>query len=552
MLSHINIKDFAIVENLQLDLHKGMSALTGETGAGKSIIIDALDLALGGRASNNVIRHGKARADITVIFDITNIPAAHKWLAAQELEDGDEVILRRTLHKEGRSRNYINGQACPQAQLRQLGDLILNIHGQHEHQNLLKREHQRLIVDRYAGHLPLVAKVKQCYQLWQQTQQQLLQLQSTPSEQYAQMALLEYQVNELASLSISAAEVLQLETEHKQLAHGEQLKTSVQSALNALNDDSQSNVLTLLTQAKQHVQSISNIAPELQTSIEMLSTAEIQSQEAANDLSLYLAKLSIDPERLFQVEQRLTQIHDLARKHHVEPEQLPEVEQRLNLELQKIQHADELIEELNQRLIDLSATYHVVAEKLTAARKKAIKKLNKLVTESMQILGMQSGQFAVALVPQTELTAFGAENIEFTVTANPGQPLQALSKVASGGEMSRISLALQMITAQKDDTPCLIFDEVDVGIGGGTAEVVGKLLRQLGEKAQVLCITHLPQVAAQAHQHLQVQKHSDKKSTHTTIIQLTEQPRVAEIARMLGGVSITEQTLKHAAEMLQR
>lgn len=552
MLSHISLKNFVIVENLQLDLHEHMTALTGETGAGKSILIDALDLTLGGRASANVVRHGAARADISVIIDLTHIPVAQQWLTEHAFDnDSVEVLIRRSISNEGRSRQSINGVPCTVAQLRELGDLLVNIHGQHEHQRLFKVEHQRNIIDTYGQHNELIEQVSHCYRHWHAKQQQLKQLLLEPSQQQAKLDLLQYQVNELQELALTTDEITECEQQHKQLAHAESLRDHVNNALLALEGDAQANANQAIYQAETNIRAIINIAPELQSTLELLASANIQLQEASHDINAYLDKLEIDPEKLHQVEQRLNQIHSIARKHHVEPEALPELQLQLEQQLADLVGADERKAELQSDIEKLSQQYKSVAKQLSTARQKTADKLAKLVTKSMQTLGMQGGKFAVQLSALKEINLHGAEKIEFQVSANPGQPLQALSKIASGGEMSRISLALQMITAQKQNTPTLIFDEVDVGIGGGTAEIVGNLLRQLGEKAQVLCITHLPQVAAKAQHHLQVQKHSKNKQTQTTIIQLKQQPRIEEIARMLGGVKITEQTLKHAAEMLE-
>ena len=550
VLNQLSVQNIAIVENLLLDLHPGMTALTGETGAGKSIIIDALDLALGGRASTGLIRHGAERAEISAVFNVQAIPEAKAWLVEHELDNDNEVILRRVIKHDGPSRHFINGQACTQAQLRHLGGMLLNIHGQHEHQSLLLQDKQRTILDRYGKHDALLQQIKQCHQQWAEKQHRLHTLIASPSEQQARLELLQYQVNELQHLAITATEVTECEQQHKQLAHADSLCDNVQTACNALDAETDVNAAQLIHQAEAAIKSIVKLAPNLQACVDLLASANIQVQEASAELNHYLNNIEVNPERLFALEQRLNQIHDTARKHHVEPEKLPEVQARLEQELEQLQNADQLRAQLQQDIAALETEYRAISAKLTLQRQKTAKKLNALVTDSMQTLGMVGGIFAIHLQAHHDISAHGAERITFQVTANPGQPLQALNKVASGGEMSRISLALQMITAQKEDTPTLIFDEVDVGIGGGTAEVVGKLLRQLGEKAQVLCITHLPQVAAQAHQHLQVQKQTQNKQTQTTIIALEKQPRIAEIARMLGGINITPQTLKHAKEML--
>lgn len=555
MLTQLNLKNFVIVEQLTLELNNGMTALTGETGAGKSILIDALDLALGSRGNSNIIRHGSERAEISAIFNLATIPAAQKWLTEQDFTTQDnEILIRRTINKDGRSRHFINGDPCTQQQMRSFGELLLNIHGQHEHQHLSQPHKQREMLDNYAQHHKLLQQVREHYQQAHHIKQQLEKLQLDDSEQTAKLELLQYQVKELQDLELAENELAELETEHKQLAYAEQLRESVQLALNALDDNNSQAALGLINTAENAIKNIIYLAPQLTSSVELLSSTAIQLQEAHNDLTHYIDNIEINPERLFTIEQRLNQIHDLARKHHVEPELLPNIQQSLEQKLVQLLHADEYKAELELQLQAIIKQYHAVTTQLSKSRTTVATKLSQLVTKNMQTLGMEGGKFSINLNPhpQNELHANGAEKIEFMVAANPGQPQQPLNKVASGGEMSRISLALQMITAQKDNTPTLIFDEVDVGIGGATAEVVGKLLRQLGDKAQVLCITHLPQVAAQAQQHLQVQKTTKAKQTTATIHSLDQQLRIEEIARMLGGVNITQQTLKHAEEMLTK
>ena len=552
MLTHIHLQNFAIVEQLELDLPAGMTALTGETGAGKSIILDALQLALGERGTTSVIRHGAERTDITAIFDITRLPSAQLWLQNNDFTyENHECYLRRVLSIDGRSRHFINGQTCTQQQLRELGELLLTIHGQHEHQNLLKREQQRETLDRYAQHRNLVNAVKTTYFQWHDTQQKLEQLQKISSNP-AKLELLQYQVTELQALALTVNELAALETEQKKLAHADQLINTLSHAMNLLEDEEQVSITKNLNIAIRDVQHLINIAPQLQSSANLLESALIQIQEASSELNHYHDHIEINPERLYYVEQRLEQIHAAARKHHVEPEQLIEVQARLETELEQLKHSDEHQEKLQQLLTQVQQDYDQAAKKLHASREKIAKKLSKLVSENMQQLGMQGGQFNIQLETNSTTTPapYGTERIEFYVSANPGQPLQPLNKVASGGELSRISLALQMITAEQEDTPTLIFDEVDVGIGGTTAAIVGQLLRQLSAKVQVLCITHLPQVAAQATHHLQVKKLVENKQTIASIVPLLQEARIEEIARMLGGIKITEQTLKHAKEML--
>ncbi len=555
MLTQLSLKDFVIVEQINLEFTDGMTALTGETGAGKSILIDALELVLGGRANTNIVRQDCERADINAIFNLTTIPIAQHWLIEHDfIQQNNEVLLRRIINKDGRSRHFINGAPCTQQQIRQLGELLLNIHGQHEHQSLLHPHKQREILDNYAQHTNLLQNIQNLFQEVQQLRQQLESLSSNNNEEHAKIELLHYQVQELQALNLSENEFSELEKEHKRLAHGDQLRHSVQKALTILEQGDTNTVLQLLTTTKNKVDNIIKLATPLISVLELLNSATIQLQEANNELQHYADSIEVDPERLFIVEQRLNQLHDVARKHHIEPEALIEKQHQLEQTLNQLEHADEFKAKLEIQLADAVKKYQVAAKKLSKSRQIAAKKLATLVMQNMQTLGMKGGEFTIQLtpLPLEKLSAKGNEQIEFLVAANLGQTQQPFNKVISGGEMSRISLALQMITAKKDNTPTLIFDEVDVGIGGAIAEVVGKLLRKLADKTQVLCITHLPQVAAQAQQHLQVQKATKAKQTTATILTLNQQLRIEEIARMLGGINITPQTLKHAEEMLSQ
>tara|TARA_R110000868_G_scaffold8205_7_gene42775 strand:+ start:92152 stop:93867 length:1716 start_codon:yes stop_codon:yes gene_type:complete len=569
MLKSITINNFAIVENLELDFQAGMSSLTGETGAGKSILIDALQYALGARADASMVRHGADRASISVMFDVQNIPAASEWLQAHELDQAHDCLLRRTINADGRSKHFVNGQASTQTQVRELGELLINIHGQHENQNLSKgdkqqqllddfaqstsfnnKKQQQKALDKFAKHGDLLVNVQNIYQQWQRINQEMTQLRKQDTDQ-ARIELLQYQIQELAELGLSDNELDTLTAEHKQLANADDIIADSKQALNIIYEDDDVNALSLLTTAQASLNAHRNVSKHIESAYNMLSDAVIQVQEAASELQDYTDGVEANPERLVEVEQRLSQIHGIARKHHVDAEQLPALHDRLSKELDSVAHADKHLKALEQERQKIETDYQTAAKQLSASRAKAAKTFNQQVTANIQQLGMPNGQFEVKLTLQDKITETGLEKIEFLVSANPGQPLKPLTKVASGGEISRISLAIQVITAQADNTPSLIFDEVDVGIGGGTAEIVGKLLRQLGERAQVLCITHLAQVAAQGNHHLQVQKQSDKKTTQTRVVYLSDAERIQEIARMLGGIKITEQTLAHAKEMLE-
>ena len=555
MLKHIQIQNFTIIENISLELHApGMTVLTGETGAGKSILIDALALVLGGRGDNKVIRHGSQKCDITAIFDIHAIPQAKSWLRQQELNtDEHECLLRRTISQEGPSRGYINGQPVPLQLLRELGDLLVDIHGQHEHQSLLKRDMQRQLLDDYAGHSDLVHKVQMTYQQWCATQQELLTLQTRIKDQAARSDFLRFQVQELSQLNLTVDELAKLDKEHKQLANMDETIEHCQRALIALEEQDNPSALSLLKQAQIVLSSLKQKDNILSSSIELLDSSIIQVQEVLTELNRYLTRLELNPERLKEIEQRIAEIHVIARKHRLNPAELPPLLLQMTAELDQLDNSDSYLKSLSETVTALEADYFKVATQLSLSRKKTAKKLSQLVQASMQQLGMPGGRFDISLEPNKEdkLSASGLERIDFMVSANPGQPLQFLAKIASGGELSRISLAIQVITAQSNVTPTLIFDEVDVGIGGGTAAIVGQLLRQLGQNAQVLCVTHLPQVAAQGQQHFQVLKSTENNQTHTQIRLLTGDEKVQEIARMLGGVKITAQTLAHAREMLE-
>lgn len=549
MLHAIHIKDFAIIKNLSLDLESGMTVITGETGAGKSIVIDALDIALGEKADNQFIRHGAERCEVIIEFDISHIVLAQQWLTDNALASGNDCIIRRLLPKDGRSRNYINGCPVTLAQLKELGRLLVHVHGQHQHQALVKLNEQRTLLDNYANHHSLVDTVKTAFNAYQKILTEIEQLQQLQQAD-AQTTLLEYQLNELEILALEDDEIDKLHVEHRQLANAEQLIQSCQQALNFLSEDEQYSAMTAINTAIHTIDDCKALDYRLNNACELVNNAMINIEEAANELRHYLAQLELNPERLQFVEQRLSQIYDLARKHKVAPEKLTEHYHLLAEQFDSMQNATERLINLNKQKEIAWQEFLSFAEQLSKSRKQKAEILNDYITQSMQTLGMQNGVFAID-ISAAEPNPYGIDKIEFYVTANPGQPLQPLSKVASGGELSRISLAIQVITARADATPTLVFDEVDVGIGGSTAAIVGQLLRQLGETAQVLCITHLPQVAAQGHHHLKIAKQTDGTQTHSNVWFLSQEERTHEIARMLGGIKVTEQTLLHAREMLE-
>lgn len=554
MLTHIHIRDFAIVQELELALGAGMTVLTGETGAGKSILVDALGLALGDRGDSSVIRHGAERAEISVSFDVEKIPAARRWLEEQELDDGGECHLRRTISRDGRSKGFINGRPQPLQSLRELGELLVDIHGQHEHQSLLRRDAQRQLLDDYAGHDELLTAVEQRFRHWKELNRELEELRRAADERQAQLDLLRYQVQELEALGLEPDEVAELEAEHSRLAHAEQLLDACRTAMATLYEDEELSVDTLLSRALSGLDALRHIDPRLAAVCELLESTRIQVREGVEELRRYSDHVEVDPARLQWVEQRIATIHDLSRKHRVAPEELYPLLEQLREKLAGLERADMRFEELEQEVGAAAQVYREQAQRLSESRARAAKKLSQGVTSLMQQLGMPGGRFQIVLEPadSVQFSAAGMDRIEFLVSANPGHPLRPLNKVASGGELSRISLAIQVMTARSGRIPTLVFDEVDVGIGGGVAETVGRQLHTLAASRQVLCVTHLPQVAAQAHYHLQVSKHAAHNTTHTEIRGLAPDERVREIARMLGGIEITEQTVAHAREMIER
>jgi DNA repair protein RecN (Recombination protein N) len=551
MLTHLQIRDLAIVTALELELCAGLTALTGETGAGKSILIDALGLALGERADNGMIRIGSARAEVSAVFDIGDNRPVTEWLREQELDESDECILRRSLSREGRSRAFINGRAVPLQQLQTLGGLLVEVHGQHAHQSLLKSGHQRHLLDAYGGHLPLAQETASHFKAYQKSQAELSALASAASDRASRLDLLQYQHNELSALRLSQEELTNIEQEHRRLSHLDQLRQQCSEIVQGL-DESDPSLRSRLSRYGDQLAEMQRLDEALGSPREMLEGALIQVDECLASLHGYLSDLEVDPAALQQVEERLEAIHDAARKYRVAPEALPQRLAEIELELNQLAHTDTEFATLEQQAARQYESYQATAIRLGKARQKAAKRLGNEISQAMQKLGMKGGVFSVALNPLAEerVAAAGLETVEFQVSANPGMPLQPLSRVASGGELSRISLAIQVSTIRHGVTPTLVFDEVDVGIGGGVAEIVGQMLRTLGGARQILCVTHLPQVAAQAMQHLQVTKKSSRQETRTTIAQLKADQRIEEIARMLGGIKITDQTLAHAREMV--
>ncbi|HAS62228.1 MAG TPA: DNA repair protein RecN [Vibrio sp.] len=551
MLAHLSVNNFAIVKSLQLELSKGMTTITGETGAGKSIAIDALGLCLGGRAEASMVRQGEEKTEVSAAFSLDNNIHATRWLEDNDLLDSNDCILRRTISKDGRSRAFINGSPVPLSQLKSLGQLLINIHGQHAHHQLMKSDYQLAMLDQYAGHLNLLKNTRNAYQTWRQEDNNLKQLRENSAQNQAQKQLLEYQIKELNELSLGEEEYEELEQEHKRLSNSGELASTCQQAIELIYEGEEVNALGILQSANQSLIQLAELDETLAELPNMLAEAIIQIEEANNELRNYLDNIDVDPSRMAFVEERFSKVMSISRKHHVQPDNLYQHHQDLLAQIEQLDCSDEKLEELAQ---DVEAKYMAFlssAEKLHKSRSRYAKELNKLISASMHELSMEKAQFSIEVSTEgAHPSPLGLDSVCFVVSTNPGQPMQPIAKVASGGELSRISLAIQVITAQKVDTPSLIFDEVDVGISGPTAAVVGKMLRKLGESTQVLCVTHLPQVAGCGHQQLFVAKQTKSGKTETQMNQLAEDQRVAELARLLGGSQITESTMANARELL--
>lgn len=553
MLIHLAVNNYAIVDHLDIELSSGMTVISGETGAGKSIMLDALALTLGDRADSGAVRPGADKADILATFDVRQIPEAQQWLAERDLDtDQQQVILRRVITAEGRSRGYINGSPCPQQDLKALGELLIDIHSQHEHQSLLKTDTHRRLLDEYAGAVELARQVQLAAQRCRQTEQALQRASTLGDEQQARQQLLSYQLEELDNLALQDGELDSLESEQRQLANAEQIVHNCQQVIDLCRESDSGSVLQALNASLGRLTALAEHSRHLGEAHALLASAQIQVEEAVGELSRYLDHFEADPQRQQQVEERLDSIYELARKHRIQPQQLAALQQQMLDELDSLQQQDADIERLGEELAAYRQHYQQLAQQLSGIRSEAAARLAAAVTEEIQRLGMPGGRIEISL---QELAADnhppqGLESVEFMVSANPGQPAKPLAKVASGGELSRISLGIQVITAQTSRVPSLVFDEVDVGIGGPTAEIVGQLLRRLGNRGQVITVTHLPQVAAQGHQHLFVRKEQDKNSTRTCIDKLDTDGRIKEVARMLGGIDLTEESLAHARKLL--
>lgn len=548
MLRSLSIRDFVIVDQLELDFGSGFGALTGETGAGKSILLDALGLALGGRGEAGMVRVGRERADVIAEFDLPEGDGLRDWLGEQALplEEGC-VLLRRTIDVNGRSRAWINGVVVTLAQLRAAGEWLADIHGQHAHHALLRTDAQRVLLDAQAGAQALVAEVGARYREWQRLARLRLEAENDSASSARERELLAWQLQELDELAFDADEWGEINAEHGRLAHAAGLMEGADETLDALGEGEVA-VCSVLRHLDARIASLADIDPGLGDVRELLASAAIQADEALHALRRYRDRLDLDPQRLNEIERRIAAVTDMARKYRVSVDALPELREQWKARLETLEASADP-ERLAADEVRARKDYDAAAERLSAARRPAAEVLSREITEAMQTLAMAGGRFEVALEP-CDPGASGVENVEFRVAANPGQTLRSLAKVASGGELSRIGLAIQVMTSRASETPTLIFDEVDVGIGGRVAEIVGKLLARLGESRQVMCVTHLPQVAACADWQWRIAKREQAGETVSEVTPLDREGRVEEIARMLGGVNITSTTREHAAEML--
>ena len=552
MLLNLQVRDFAIIDRIDIEFEAGMTVLTGETGAGKSILVDALGLVLGERGSAQLVRDGAKRAEFAAEFDVSDVASARVWLEENSLDRDDECLLRRVINSDGRSRAFINGNPVPLSQLKSLGELLLDIHGQHFHQSLGRRAVQRDLLDYFGGLLEKRATTELSYTTWKAVADRLQQLTEAETDRASRLDLLSFQLQELDGLALLPDELGDLRAERQKLQNSGRLVEGVGSALQSLFESDAGNANNLVADALRAIESLLHYDESLAPVLEMLNSASIQVTEAADSLRRYSDSIDMDPRRRDWVEERLDSIQTVARKHRVPPDDLPAQIETLRQEHDLLSHAEERGRELERQADATKAEFLKRAKALSNGRRKASRRFAAAVTEAMKSLGMPGGIFEVSLTARDETSArsWGIDEIDFLISANPGQPTQPLARIASGGELSRMSLAIQVIASDGSAIPTMVFDEIDSGVGGGVAEMVGRRLQELGASRQVLCVTHLPQVASLADRHFRISKVSDGKSTRTRLHVLNKDERVEELARMLGGVEITRKTLAHAAEML--
>ncbi len=549
MLRALAIRDFVIVERVELETARGFAVLTGETGAGKSILVDAIELLVGGRADAAVVREGSERAELSAEFDAAPADALAAWLGERELEgDPGTLILRRTIDRGGRSRCFINGHTATLAQLKEVGEFLVDIHGQHEHQSLLRPAAQRELLDAHGGCAPLARECAEAWRTWRRLEALMAEVQEQFAKRESERAEIEEKLDDLGKLAPREGEWEALAAEHKRLAHGSSLLAGAQSALEALSE-SEGACLPQLGAVLGRMRALSEHDERLKPVVEMLVSAEAETSEALRELRHYASRVELDPEALREAEARIEALHTAARRHRTKPGELARLAQELKARLAELELAASP-EALEREVAAAKQKYGAAATKLSGKRKSAAQAFGRAVSEAMQGLAMQGGRFSVALRPLDEPAASGLEEVAFEVASHPSLPLRPLAKVASGGELSRVSLAIQLVAARESPVGTLVFDEVDAGIGGKVADTVGKALKRLGRERQVLCVTHLPQVAAQADEQWSVTKTGARGKVACSVARLDRQARVEELARMLGGAEITATTRKHAAELL--
>lgn len=555
MLTHIQIRDFAIIDAVELELGPGLTVLTGETGAGKSILVDALLLAAGGRAGAEVVRHGAERAEVSATFAIEKNGAAHAWLNDQSIEHEGECVLRRVISADGRSRAYVNGQTMSVQSLRQLGETLVDVHGQMEYQSLVRRSAQRELLDQSGEHRELVSAVTETWRTLSQVKEERDRAAASAQDREARLELLRYHLSELQALDLKEGEADELAAERTRLSQRGRLASGAREIIQLLREAEDVSAEQAISRALSTARHVGELDPTFAPMARLIDESLIALREGVEAVERYESDLEADPQRQEWVEDRLATMESIARKHRAEVSALLGLQADLQQEFQRLDSLEASMAQIETRLADAQKKFAAACDKLTAARKSAAKSLGTSISTLMQTLGMPGGKFQIDVRSAESAGANGADDIEFLVSANPGQPPRALAKVASGGELSRISLAIQVAAVQTDamadSLACLVFDEVDAGVGGGVAEIVGRQLRTLGERAQALCVTHLPQVASQAHAHVRVTKLTDGKTTRTALHPLTTDERIEEIARMLGGINVTDKAREHAAEMLR-
>ena len=552
MLISLHIRDFAIVDKIDVEFRAGMTVLTGETGAGKSILVDAVGLVLGDRGSSKMVRGGAERAEFSAAFDVSTLANVQDWLAENALDQDDECLLRRLINADGRSRAFINGKPVTLQQLKSLGEMLLDIHGQHFHQSLGRRAVQRDLLDHFGGLTALRDKTEAAFQRWQTLRERLDQLLAAAADRSAQIDLLTFQLQELQGLDAGVDEFQDLQTERQRLKNSGKLAAGVAAALAHLSEQESANANSALAEAERSIGALIDDDESLAPVLELIESASIQVAEASDSLQRYRESVNADPARREWLEDRLDALQTVARKHRVPPAELPAVAGHLQQQLDELSNAAARGAELRAEVAQSAADYDELADRLSTRRQQAASSLAEAVSKTMDGLGMTGGVFKAEITPLAngERRRWGTETVEFLISANAGQSPMSLAAVASGGELSRMSLAVQVIASSGSQIPTMVFDEVDSGVGGRVAEMVGRRLRELGETRQVLCVTHLPQVASLADEHFRINKVSDGKSTRTRVHGLGSDERVEELARMLGGVDITQKTLDHAAEML--